>query len=78
MTQSSIPQNAPDFSKRYWLFLWPEYEASGGLGDFQGSFDTLEGAITTYTFSYDHGEIFDVEQRKSIKYFNIRKGWIDA
>ena len=28
--------------KRYWLFSWPNHEASGGMDDFINSFDSID------------------------------------
>lgn len=78
--QNSIPQNTPDFSKRYWLFLWHDYEPRGGLNDFQKSFEWLEeaesfaGVIRDFE-GHDQGEIFDIETHKIVSRFDASLKW---
>jgi len=80
-TNASIPQDSPDFSKRYWLFGYPEYEASGGMEDFIASYDTLEMARASVadwrdqrTLDYLH--IFDSLALKTACYFTYYDhGW---
>lgn len=31
--------------KRYWLFAYPDYYPSGGMGDCRGDFETIEEAM---------------------------------
>jgi hypothetical protein len=76
----SIPQVNPDFSKRYWLFLWHNYEPRGGLNDFQDSFEWLETAesyadVVRGFDGYDEGEIFDSETRKVVSRFDTNSKW---
>lgn len=65
----SIPQDAPDFSKRYWLFLFMFNEPAGGMNDFYGSFDTIEDAENlefTHVNFRNAGMIFDIETRQIV------------
>ncbi len=83
MTHDSIPQNTPDYSKRYWLFGYPEYEASGGMSDLLASYDTVEQAKASLDEwhekrSLDYIQIFDSETRKELEYWNYYQGWFDA
>lgn len=81
MTQDSIPQHTPDFSKRYWLFGYPEYEASGGMGDFIASFDMMEvaqenGESLREHRTLDYMHIFDSQSLKTACYFTYYDhGW---
>jgi len=34
---------------KYMLFAWNDYEASGGMNDFRGLFNTIEEAETHYS-----------------------------
>lgn len=71
---NSIPQDTPsqdDYSKRFWVFLWNDYEPRGGLFDFQNSLEWLEEAesyadVIRDFHDYDRGEIFDIEARKIV------------
>lgn len=68
----SIPQNTPDFSKRYWLFTWDnEYTRySGGMNDFVASCDTIEEAKHRDYLDnlgiWGMAHIFDSQDRKII------------
>jgi hypothetical protein len=71
--------NSPDFSKRYWLFAWWEYEARGGMEDFVASFDTPQEAIDSYELSsasYDVATIWDSNLKKDAMILHMVKGWI--
>ena len=76
MTDNSIPQDTPDFSRRYWLFSWwGGYGGSllGGMDDFVGSFDTIEDAVSRVTseiYPHNEGMIFDVDNRKNVAILN--------
>jgi hypothetical protein len=68
MTQDSIPQIrhtplAPALHKRYWLFVWDEYEPRGAMHDFDSAFDTIEeaeGSFQARTDRYRLGyDIYD-------------------
>ena len=54
-----------DYHKRYWLFVWPDYEPRGGMEDFHSAHDTEQGAVHAYEASeqsYNLGaSIFDSE-----------------
>ncbi len=82
MTDSSV-SNSPDFSKRYWLFGYPEYEAGGGMNDFISSHDDIEDA-QQYSESLrseraiDYMQIFDSQERQEVRYWNYYHGWYDA
>jgi hypothetical protein len=72
--------NSPDFSKRYWVFLWWEYEPRGGLYDFHDSFGSIEeseayGNVLIDFEKYDRGEIFDVESREIVSCFEEGSKW---
>lgn len=60
-------------TKRFWLFLNADYEASGGMLDFKDSFDTLDEAINRVVrlneesqYSVEEGHIFDSLTRKIV------------
>ena len=42
--------------KRYWLFAGSYYYPSGGMGDFQESFDTKEELLNYYSREDDEDE----------------------
>ncbi len=79
MTDASIPQTEPPetmYSKRYWLFQWYNYEASGGLNDFVESFDTVEDAIAyDIGYTWDRGHIFDSETRRLVTWVKPDGEW---
>jgi hypothetical protein len=75
----SIPQDTPDFSKRYWLFWWYAYEAGGGMNDFAHSFDDTESAVNFHQadeFGHDRGHVFDSHSKKDAAILHVSKGWV--
>lgn len=44
--------------RRYWVFNIYKYYPSGGMGDFEGSYDTIE-EIPPKSDQYDFREVFD-------------------
>ncbi len=78
MTDSSV-SNSPDFSKRYWLFMWYRYEADGGMFDFVGSFDTIDQAISYNNPDADWncGMVFDSASRLNAMVLHAERGWIN-
>lgn len=81
MTNDSIPQDPLDFSKRYWLFGYPEYEAGGGINDFIASYDTIEeaqisGEALQGDRTLDYMHIFDSKSLKEASHFTYySNGW---
>lgn len=67
----------PDLHKRYWLFTWQEDEASGGLSDFDGAYDTIDDATKSMLdrndLSHTEGEIFDSQIGKVVSWFSESK-----
>ncbi len=52
-------------SKRYWLFQWSVYDASGGLNDFYGDYDdlaTAKGIIEAHNGKTTCAHIFDAHK----------------
>lgn len=63
--------------KRFWLFLSPQYEASGGMDDFNSSFDTLQEAVDSVTLLHhdgglDEGHIYDSLTNQIMGYVSTR------
>jgi len=61
--------------KRYWLFIWEDYEAKGGMQDFVMDFDTHKEAEAYYDSIPDHirknwenCQILDSETKEVILY----------
>jgi hypothetical protein len=49
-----------DKDKRFLAFAFDAYDACGGLGDLQGSYDTLDAAINALRNDrHDHKELYD-------------------
>lgn len=56
---------------RYALFMYPQYYPSGGWGDYAGSFDTPENAMTVWEerkqeYEYDFYHIIDLNTGKVV------------
>ena len=53
--------------KKYLRFSFDGYYPLGGMGDFRGSFDSLDEAITACKESrYDYDEIYDRDTEKQV------------
>ena len=69
--------------KRYLLFTGNQYYPSGGMEDFKGSFDTVDGAKTAIPDvgvceGYEWGHIYDTEKMEILlEYYSIENlQWI--
>jgi hypothetical protein len=63
------PDNTTElkFDKRFWLFMHEDHEASGGIMDFAGSFDSLADAQTAFIHDgYHSAHIFDHDTKKIV------------
>lgn len=74
-----------DRSKRYWLFTFAQYEPSGGMLDFAGSFDSLEQCMDAVDaelrnpseknpFCCECGNVYDSLEGKTIARFDNHRG----
>ena len=48
--------------KRFWLFCYEDYDACGGMGDFQGDYETFEEATLAAPTRCDNQEIWEVTE----------------
>lgn len=62
--------------ERYILFGGDQYYPSGGVGDMQGAYSTVDEAVEDSggEDGYDWWHVFDVETRKVVA--DGRKGWV--
>lgn len=67
MSDSSVAQPKYPFTKRYWLFMFQDYDQHGGLSDLVNSYDTIEEAKAAMIFDRNHdGHIFDSQELRVI------------
>ena len=52
--------------KRYLLFCNEEYYPAGGMGDFSGSFDSVEEAKEKAGSELDWAHIYDIEEERLV------------
>lgn len=55
--------------KRFAVFAWNDYDASGGMGDYQGSYDFLDlavGSLINIEGEYENKEIWDMDNMKTV------------
>jgi len=62
--------------KRYWLFAGDNYYPTGGMGDFIGSYDSVDDAINSHARTNDPtgewGEVIDSITGDQVKAFFVR------